>query len=53
MYQWLKNYVYHTDLSPLIFLLALVISVFIAILTVSYQTIKAASRNPVDALKFE
>lgn len=53
MNRWLEGYAYHTRLSPWIFFLAGFISLFIALLTVSIQTIRAAFRNPVEALKYE
>ena len=53
MNRWLQDYAYHTSLSAWIFLLAAVISLFIALVTISYQTIRTASRNPVNAIKYE
>jgi hypothetical protein len=53
MSRWLEGYAYHARLSPWIFILAAVISLFIALVTVSFQTIRAAYRNPVEALKYE
>ena len=50
---WLKNFAYKTDLGLISFLIGGVIAVFIAILSVGYQSIKAASRNPVDSLRYE
>ncbi|MCP4728164.1 MAG: FtsX-like permease family protein [bacterium] len=53
MNRWLEQFAYHIDLSVAIFLLSGVLSVLIAILTVGYQTVKAAVANPVDSLKYE
>jgi putative ABC transport system permease protein len=53
MSRWLAGYAYHARLSLWIFILAALISLFIALITVSFQTIRAAYRNPVDALKYE
>lgn len=50
---WLENFAYHMQISPLIFILAVIISVTVAIIIVSTQTIKAALTNPVDTLKNE
>ncbi len=50
---WLKNFAYKTDLGVISFLIGGVIALFIAILSVGYQSIKAASRNPVDSLRYE
>ncbi len=53
MTNWLKKYDYKIDVSYLPFLLAVVASVLIALLTVSLQTFKVAKANAVDALKYE
>lgn len=51
--QWLSAFEYRVTISFLPFALAIVISVLIAILTVSIQSIKVAKANPIDALKYE
>ena len=53
MSRWLDNFAYRTDLSWWIFAIAGGSAVLIALLTVSFQAIKAAVSNPVDALKYE
>jgi len=53
MDNWLNGYVYHTKLSPEIFVYAFILSLAIAIITVSYQSIKSAIRNPVNSIKYE
>ncbi|MBC8485038.1 MAG: FtsX-like permease family protein, partial [Bacteroidetes bacterium] len=53
MDNWLNGYVYHTKLSPEIFIYAFILSVAIALITVSYQSIKSAIRNPVNSIKYE
>ena len=50
---WLDSFAYKTPLSWWIFGLSGIIALGIAILTVSLQTWRAASRNPVDALRYE
>ena len=50
---WLKDYAYKTPISWWIFLLAGLIAFTIALLTVSWQSWRAASKNPVDALRYE
>jgi putative ABC transport system permease protein len=50
---WLEKFAYHIDLSILVFVLAGIISIVIAILTISFESIKAARANPVDSLKGE
>ena len=50
---WLQEYAYHIDIEWWIFALAGVIATGIALLTVSYQAIKAAVVNPVKILRSE
>jgi putative ABC transport system permease protein len=50
---WLNNFAYKTDIGVLSFITGGSITVLIAILSVGYQSLKAASRNPVDSLKYE
>jgi len=51
MSQWLEGFAYRTSLSVWTFLLAGGIALLISLLTVSYQSIKAAMRNPVKSLR--
>ena len=51
--KWLQNYPYRFDLGFWTFLLAGIIAIGIAILTVSFRTIRAALQNPVKSLKSE
>jgi len=53
MHKWLENFAYKTDLSWWIFVLAGLLALGIALLTVSFQSWKAATRNPVEALRYE
>ncbi len=53
MYRWLENFAYKTALSWWIFVLAGIIVLGIALITVSLQTFKAARRNPIEALRYE
>lgn len=50
---WLQNFAYRIDISIGIFLLAAVIAVAIAFLTVSFQSIRAALANPINSLRSE
>ncbi|MBT3382522.1 MAG: FtsX-like permease family protein [Prolixibacteraceae bacterium] len=50
---WLENFAYKTTLSWWIFALAGVLALGIALLTVSWQSWRAATRNPVEALRYE
>lgn len=51
--QWLQKYDYRIDISAWPFLLAAMMSLIIAILTVSLQTFKVAKANVIDSLKYE
>jgi len=53
MHKWLENFAYKTSLSWWIFALAGLLALGIALLTVSWQSWRAASRNPVEALRYE
>ena len=53
MQKWLQNYPYRIEMDAWIFLLAAVFVLLIALVTVSFQTIKAAVANPVNSLRSE
>jgi putative ABC transport system permease protein len=53
MNQWLQNFAYKTELSWWVFALAGLLALGIALLTVSWQSWRAARRNPVEALRYE
>ena len=53
MNKWLESFAYKTTLSWWIFALAGMLALGIAMLTVSFQSWKAATRNPVEALRYE
>ena len=53
MHRWLENFAYKTELSWWIFALTGLLALGIALLTVSWQSWKAATRNPVEALRYE
>jgi putative ABC transport system permease protein len=53
MNKWLQDFAYRTEMSWWIFALSGVIALVIALLTVSWQTWRAATRNPVEVLRFE
>jgi len=53
MHKWLQGFAYKTPLGPGIFILAMVVSVVIAWLTVGYKAISAALANPVKSLRSE
>jgi putative ABC transport system permease protein len=53
MYKWLSTYSYHITVEWWVFVLAGLLSIAIALLTVSYQSIKAAISNPAKSLRTE
>ena len=53
MNKWLESFAYKTELSWWIFALAGILALGIALLTVSWQSWRAAVRNPVEALRYE
>ena len=53
MHIWLKNFAYKTTISWWIFGLSGILALGIALLTVSWQSLRTATRNPVEALQYE
>ena len=53
MNTWLQNYAYKIDISWWMFVIAGLLTVCIALITVSYESIKAALVNPVESLRTE
>jgi putative ABC transport system permease protein len=53
MNKWLENFAYKTELSWWIFALAGLLALGIALLTVSFQSYKAATKNPIESLRYE
>lgn len=53
MSMWLENFAYRTDISWWIFLLGGIAMILIALITLAFQTIKAAIANPVNSLRTE
>ena len=53
MHKWLQDYAYRINISWVVFVIAGVIALMIAVLTVSFQAIKAAVANPVKSLRTE
>jgi putative ABC transport system permease protein len=51
--QWLQEFAYKTDLSWLVFVIAALTALLIALMTVSFQAIRAAVANPVKSLRTE
>ncbi|WP_220472597.1 FtsX-like permease family protein [Spirosoma foliorum] len=53
MTNWLANFTYKISLNPFMFLLSLLATVAVVLLTVSFQSVKAAQMNPVKSLRSE
>lgn len=53
MQQWLQEFTYRTEIGITVFALAGIGTLLIALLTVSWQSLKAALMNPVDSLRSE
>jgi putative ABC transport system permease protein len=53
MRRWLKNFAYRTDIDLFIFVLSGLLVLGVALLTVSFQSIRAATINPAESLRYE
>jgi putative ABC transport system permease protein len=53
MNNWLEKFPYRVEISWWIFAIAVVLAILIALITVSFQSIKAATTNPVKSLRTE
>jgi putative ABC transport system permease protein len=53
MREWLQNFAYHVDLKPWMFVVSALAAIAIALLTVCFQSIRAATANPVNSLRNE
>lgn len=53
MNNWITSFPYRTTISPLIFVISGLIVLLVALMTVSYQTVRASRTNPVDSLRYE
>ena len=53
IHQWLQNFAYRSPVSIWVFVFGGVIAILVALLTISFQTIKAALANPVKSLRTE
>lgn len=51
--KWLKNFAYRTNISIWMFVISAFIAAFIALLTIAYRVIKAATANPINCLRYE
>lgn len=53
MNQWFTNFIYHTNIDVLTYVLSLTVILIIVTLTISYQAVRAAQANPVKSLRSE
>jgi APA family basic amino acid/polyamine antiporter len=53
MQRWLQDYAYRTSFGIWVFILAGGLGLFITLLSVGYQTLRAATANPADSLRYE
>jgi putative ABC transport system permease protein len=53
MREWLQNFAYHVELKTWMFVASALTAVCIALITVCFQSIKAAMANPVESLRNE
>jgi putative ABC transport system permease protein len=53
MHRWLQNFAYRVNIGIGIFVASAFIAFFIALTTLSYQSVKTATANPVDSLRYE
>jgi putative ABC transport system permease protein len=53
MDKWLQDFAYRTEISWWIFMFAGMVALIVALLTVSWQTWRTATRNPVESLRYE
>jgi putative ABC transport system permease protein len=51
--RWLESYATRISVNPLVFVIAFIVLLVITLITISFQTVKAASANPVDSLRSE
>jgi putative ABC transport system permease protein len=53
LHQWLQNYAFKTNITAWLFILPALLILVVAMVTISIQTIKTASANPVKNLRTE
>ena len=53
MHKWMESYAYRINISWVVFIASGLLAILIALFTVSFQSIKAATANPVTSLRSE
>jgi uncharacterized membrane protein YraQ (UPF0718 family) len=53
MHRWLQSFAYHIEINWQVFAIAGAVAICIALLTISFQSIKSAMANPVNSLRAE
>ena len=53
MNRWLQNFAYQVEINIWTFIISALSAFLIALITVSYQAVKAAVSNPVDSMRYE
>jgi len=51
--KWLQSFAFRIEISPLMFIMTALVTLFIALLSVGYRAVKAANVDPADALRYE
>lgn len=51
--RWLQDFAFRISINPLVFLLGFMLAFIIALLTISYHTLRLAKTNPVESLRYE
>jgi len=50
---WLQSFAYRVEINPVVFVIGGVMSLAVALITISYHTLRSAKANPVKALRYE
>jgi len=53
MFRWLQDFAYRAGIALWLFIIAALFTFVITVLTISYHSIKAATANPVESLRYE
>ncbi len=53
MHRWLENFAYKRGPEPWIFIFTLLLTLLVAVITVVWQSVRAARQNPVDSIRYE